>query len=134
MPQREAIKALVGVAAPLLTTGTVGQPGVDTDESLAQRVDATSPWAPRQWIQTPPFVMEHQEFAPNNPVRFGGQAIFEIPKTATLIEDAVLVLDFPPLIGGAGTTYLHYVDHLGYAVINRHRINYASNTNWSVTK
>lgn len=134
MPQREAIKALVGVAAPLLTTGTVAQPGVDTDESLAQRVDATSPWAPRQWIQTPPFVMEHQEFAPNNPVRFGGQAIFEIPKTATLIEDAVLVLDLPPLIGGVGTTFLHYVDHLGYAIINRHRITYASNTNWSVTK
>lgn len=134
MPQREAIKALIGVAAPLLTIGTVGDGSASSIADLQSTIDATSPWAPRQWIQTPPFVTEHQEYSPSNPVSLGGQAIFEIPKAATLIEDAVLVLDLPALVGGAGTTFLWYLDHIGYAVISRHRIMFASNQNFQVFK
>jgi hypothetical protein len=136
MPQKEAIRLLNGVAAPLLTVATVSGDSTGlSDEQVQQQIDSNSPWVPRQWIQTPMFIMQHQEYSPSTPVtRIGGQVIFEIPKNMTLIEDMVLKVILPPLVGGVGTTFLYWVDFLGFAMMNEMKVMYSNNTNYTVQR
>jgi len=136
MPQKEAIRTLTGVAAPLLTVATIsGDAGGLSDADVQDLIDRNSPWVPRQWIQTPMFVTQDQEYTPSTPVtRIGGQVLFEIPKNMTYIEDMILKVILPPLIGGVGTTFLYWVDFLGFALINQMKVMYSVNTNLQIQK
>lgn len=123
MSERSVINTLAGQAAPLLTAD-VRYGIVITRHSLFQ---------PVEWTKSTPFIVDEVRVPANNPFQFGGDCNFEYTKSATLLGDVALRIEIPPHtvtntvnpLNPPGAAY--FVDHLGFAFIDKLDLNYAQN-------
>jgi hypothetical protein len=118
MPEKQVLTTLVGTAAPLLTVAVS-----DTDE-----LESNSPFLPRAWLRSTPFLLDDQIISPSNLARLNADINFDLPKLATILYDVALSFAAPPVLTtGPSLEPSFYVDQLGFALIVYFRIIFGSN-------
>lgn len=117
MPERTVITSLSGAVAPLLTVSTASQ----------EEIDKNSIWVPRDWRKSTPFVIDEIRVDTLGQPVFNGENNFEFAKQAHMIKDICLRSQLPPQIINPAVNPGHYVDHLGYALIEYFDVTFGAN-------
>lgn len=119
MPQKEVLTTLTGTAAPILL-GNVKDP---------QELTYLSPWLPRYWTKTVPFVVDHVRLDPCSQAGLNKDNVFEIAKIGHAISDFVIKADFPPgqVTGGNPNPQANYSDFLGYTYWSKLEMKFLAN-------
>lgn len=117
MPERTVITSLSGAVAPLVTVST----------AQASEIDKNSVYVPRDWRKSTPFVKDEVRIDTLGVPVFNGENNFEFAKQAHFIQDICLRSQFPPQIIAPAGSPGHYVDHVGYAMIDYFDIVFGSN-------
>ena len=107
MPQKEVITNLTGVVAPLLLS----------DVKNPQELCYTSPFLPRYWTKTVPFIKDNIRLDPCNSAKLNAENIFEISKIGHGITDFVIRCILPPGTVNGGIVpniQANYTDFTGW--------------------
>lgn len=116
MPEKSVITSLVGVAAPLLTC----------DTSDYENLVRDSPWVPRDWYKTTPFVRDELTLQPCHNSTIGVELQFELPKLASVVSNIALRTVVPAsTVVPAAPAY--YIDFPGFAIIEYFTTHFGSN-------
>lgn len=116
MPEKSVITSLVGVAAPLLTC----------DTSQPDYIVQDSPWVPRDWYKSTPFVRDELILQPTNSSKLGVELQFELPKLASVVSNICLRTVVPAhTVVPAAPAY--FTDAPGFAIIEYFHTNFGSN-------
>lgn len=120
MPQKEVLTTLTGTVAPLLLGNVKDQ----------AELTYLSPWIPRYWTKTVPFVIDYVRLSPCSMPGLNRDNKFEISKLAHGISDLVIRAVFPPGVvnGGANpNTQANYSDFTGWAYWERFQMKFLTN-------
>lgn len=123
MSERSVINTLAGQAAPLLCC----------DVRSKGDIESCSLFYPTNWCKSTPFVIEEFAVPLSNPFGFGADCTFEYTKSATILLRSDLEITIPPhtvtntLVPANPPGQAYFVDHLGFAFIDRLELHFGQN-------
>lgn len=120
MPERQVISSLTGTVAPLLSV----------DAKDKRQLMLGSFWLPRAWRKSSTFVTDDVIIAPTNTSGLNLEMNYEVSKASTLISDAALLMEFPPITVTPAGNQASFVDFTGLALIDHFTTLYGSNRNY----
>lgn len=87
-----------------------------------------SKWLPENHVAFTEDLRQKGVIEVGTTVRTGQQVVIPFEKTCTLLEDVELEVEFPPLTGAGGATYIRYVDFVILALLKSIKWTYVANS------